>query len=238
MTAMILDLTCRTVTQATMPDSKPLKVTYYLDVLSSWCFWAEPAWADLRAEYGEDVEFDWAIAQLDLPAFPPTREACDWFYRRSGTVVGSPFMLSSRWMEGGGDVSVPNRVAVAARHLGAAGDTVRLALARAALVHGRPMRILEEAVAVACEVYELDKEPLATAADSETVREEIRQSSERFASFQIDQRPSFVLEDEIGDRAILSGLISVEALQAVLEGMLSDVDAYRSYAAHFGAPPA
>jgi hypothetical protein len=25
------------------------KVTYYLDVISSWCPWAEPSWAELKA---------------------------------------------------------------------------------------------------------------------------------------------------------------------------------------------
>jgi len=28
-----------------------ITVTYYLDVISSWCFWAEPAWAELKKRY-------------------------------------------------------------------------------------------------------------------------------------------------------------------------------------------
>ena len=28
-----------------------LKITYYLDVASSWCFLAEPAWAALKERY-------------------------------------------------------------------------------------------------------------------------------------------------------------------------------------------
>jgi len=28
-----------------------VKVTYYLEVISSWCYWAEPAWAELKRRY-------------------------------------------------------------------------------------------------------------------------------------------------------------------------------------------
>jgi len=30
-----------------------LKVTYYLEVISSWCYWAEPAWVELKRRYAE-----------------------------------------------------------------------------------------------------------------------------------------------------------------------------------------
>lgn len=31
-------------------------VTYYVEILSSWCHWAEPAWAELKQRYaGRDV---------------------------------------------------------------------------------------------------------------------------------------------------------------------------------------
>jgi predicted DsbA family dithiol-disulfide isomerase len=36
-----------------------MKVTYFLEVLSSWCFWAEPAWAELQRRYAGRVEFRW-----------------------------------------------------------------------------------------------------------------------------------------------------------------------------------
>ena len=44
-------------------------VTYYLDVVSSWCYWAEPAWAELKQRYAKSpVEFSWKIALLDESA--------------------------------------------------------------------------------------------------------------------------------------------------------------------------
>ena len=38
------------------------KVTYFLEVISSWCYWAEPAWAELKRKYDGKVQFDWKIA--------------------------------------------------------------------------------------------------------------------------------------------------------------------------------
>ena len=38
-----------------------LTVTYYLDVVSSWCYWSEPAWAELKQRYQDRVDFQWKI---------------------------------------------------------------------------------------------------------------------------------------------------------------------------------
>src|SRR5262245_61906496 len=107
-----------------------MKVTYYLEVISSWCYWAEPAWAALKKQYAGRVTFDWKIAQMRAEAYPVSRQQCDWFYRRSGTIMRSPFMLNSGWLESHlKEYLVPNYVAEAARTLGATDDAVRLAIA-------------------------------------------------------------------------------------------------------------
>jgi hypothetical protein len=36
-----------------------VKITYYLEVVSSCCLWAEPAWAELQRRYAGRVEFGW-----------------------------------------------------------------------------------------------------------------------------------------------------------------------------------
>ncbi|PYJ37900.1 MAG: disulfide bond formation protein DsbA, partial [Verrucomicrobia bacterium] len=72
-----------------------ITVTYYLDVISSWCFFAEPAWAELKKRYEGKVDFRWKIALLDKTGLPTSQEEEEWFYRRSGTIMRSPFMLSS-----------------------------------------------------------------------------------------------------------------------------------------------
>src|SRR6188508_3317285 len=115
-----------------------MKVTLYLDVVSSWCYWAEPAWAALQRRYAEQAEFEWKIALVPAGAVPPDREAMEWFYRRSGTVMRSEFMLNSNWLEpNSAPCLVPNLVAEAAKDFGIKDDRVRLALSHAGLREGR-----------------------------------------------------------------------------------------------------
>ena len=59
-----------------------------------------------------------------------------------------------------------------------------------------------------------------------------------FHALQVNQRPTFLLENAIGDRAVFSGLATAAPLAATIEAMLSDAAAYASHAAHFGPPPA
>ena len=92
-----------------------IKITYYLDVASSWCFLAEPAWAALKDRYAGRVDFDWKIALMDAAGLPTSREQLAWFYRRSGTIMRSPFMLSTEWLQPGAtEYPVRNCVAEAA----------------------------------------------------------------------------------------------------------------------------
>src|SRR5678815_4198375 len=101
-----------------------IKVTYYLDITSSWCYWAEPAWAELKRRYaGSPVEFDWRIALLDGTGMSKSRAQAEWFYRRSGTIVRSPFLLNSGWLDPVlPEFLAPNAVAEAARDFGATDD--------------------------------------------------------------------------------------------------------------------
>src|SRR5215468_12274064 len=111
-----------------------LNVTYYLEVTSSWCYWAEPAWAELKQRYAGRAEFEWKIALMLAEAYPVSTSQCEWFYRRSGSITRSPFMLNPGWLEPTFKKSLaPNYVAEAARDFGINDDKVRLAIARAAL---------------------------------------------------------------------------------------------------------
>jgi hypothetical protein len=80
-----------------------IKITYYLEVVSSWCHWAEPVWAELKKVYSGRVDFDWKIAQMPAEAYPVSKEQLEWFYRRSGSMVRSPYMLNSGWKAHFGD---------------------------------------------------------------------------------------------------------------------------------------
>ncbi|MGH7939382.1 MAG: DsbA family oxidoreductase, partial [Bryobacteraceae bacterium] len=109
-----------------------LTITNYLDVISSWCFWAVPAWEELRERYSDRVDFNWKIALMDKTGLPPTRRHMDWFYRRSGMLMRSPVMLQTSWHdESRGEYPEPNCVAEAARELGVVDDRIWKALMKA-----------------------------------------------------------------------------------------------------------
>jgi predicted DsbA family dithiol-disulfide isomerase len=217
-----------------------VKITYYLDVISSWCLWAEPAWAELKQRFADrPVEFGWKIALCDASGLPASREQEDWFYRRSGTIVRSPYMLNSGWFEPHlKEYLVPNMLAEAAKDFGVADDRVRLALAHAAMREGRKVGRWEESIAVGAAAAGLDPAALRKVAESAKVEARVRASTAEFHSLQVTQRPAFLLENNIADRAVFSGLVTAAPLAAALEALLNDATAYASFAAHFGPPPA
>jgi predicted DsbA family dithiol-disulfide isomerase len=215
-----------------------VRITYFIDVLSSWCHWAEPAWAELQRRYQGRVEFDWKIALMDDSNLPVSRAQEEWFYRRSGTIVRSPDMLRAEWMEPGiKEYFAPNGVAVAARDLGAKGDAVRLALAHAAMREGQQVGRWDVAAAVGAKAAGIDADILLAHARTPELEKTVRDMTAEFAALQIHQRPAFVIESDIGDRAVFSGVWRAEPLIATMDAMLEDAAAYASWRAHFGDPP-
>ena len=216
-----------------------MKVTYYLEVISSWCYWAEPAWAELKRRYAGKAAFGWKLALMDASGLPVSRPQCEWFYRRSGTIMGSTFMLNSGWFEPElKEYLAPNLVAEAAKELGVTDDRVRLAIAHAALREGRKVGRWEEAGAVAAAAAGLDKSTLLEKVRSPEIEARARATTREFHALQVNQRPTFLLENSIGDRAVFSGLAVAAPLAAAIDAMLDDAAAYASHAAHFGSPPA
>lgn len=216
-----------------------MKVTYYLEVLSSWCHWVEPTWLELKQRYAGKVNFDWKVALMRPEDFPASQSQCDWFYRRSGTVVRSPYMLNSGWFqaEKKGDYSAPNLVAEAGRDLGFTDDRLRLVLSHAALREGKKIGDLNTAIEVAVREMSADAAKLRSLATSGEVAKRVQSSTAEFHALQIPCRPAFVLEDGIGDKAVFSGLVRIEPLVATIEAMLADTAAYETHRIHFGNVP-
>ncbi len=190
----------------------PITVTDYLDVISSWCFWSEPTWAELKRRYEGRVQFHWKIALMDPRGLPTSREQEQWFYRRSGMMMRSPFMLTD--------------------------DRVRVAVSRAALREGRKIGDWDVAAQVGAEAGGIDLGKLLERARSTEIEQRVRASTAEFHMLQVTQRPTFVIDTEIGDRAIFSGVVTLEPLTTTLDSMLHDVAAYAVHKAHFGDPPA
>jgi predicted DsbA family dithiol-disulfide isomerase len=216
-----------------------ITVTDYLDVVSSWCFWSEPTWGELKRRYEGRVAFRWKIALMDPTGLPTSREQEQWFYRRSGMMMRSPFMLNTSWY----DPSLPewlqpNCVAEAAKDFEITDDRVRLALAYAALREGKKVGEWEVAAQIGADAGKIDRKKLLEHAKLPAIETRVRASSAEFHALQVTQRPTFVIDTEIGDRAVFSGIVRLEPLAAALDSVLDDAAAYATHAAHFGAPPA
>jgi len=215
-----------------------ITVTDYLDVISSWCFWSEPTWAELKKRYDGRVEFQWKIALMDPSGLPTSREQEQWFYRRSGMMMRSPFMLNTDWYNPSlPEWLAPNCAAEAAKGFGFTDDRVRLALAHAALCEGRKIGDWEVAVEIGAEAAGIDSGKLLERARSAETEQRVRASTAEFHALQITQRPAFVIDTDIGDRAVFSGLIKLEPLAATIDSMLDDAAAYASHKTHFRDPP-
>jgi predicted DsbA family dithiol-disulfide isomerase len=215
-------------------------ITNYLDVMSSWCFWSQPTWAELKRRYADRVEFDWKIALMDGAGLPKSRAQEEWYYRRSGLMNRSPFMLRSDSYEPVlPEYLAPNLVAEASRDLGIKDDSVRLALSNAILREGsKAIRDVDVAAGIGARAGGLEKGKLLERAKLPEIEKRIRQSTTDWEALKVTQRPTFLVDTEIGDRAIFSGVIRLEPIAATLDSMIDDAAAYAAHAAHFGAPPA
>src|SRR6478735_7925218 len=229
-----------------------MKVTYYLEVISSWCYWAEPAWAELKQRYAGRVEFDWKVALMSKEDYPVSIAQCDWFYRRSGMLMRSPFMLNSGWLEPFREGLFPaaSYVAEAGKDFGITGDELRLALAHAAVRDGLKVCSMDAAIEVAVKALEAGtlgatrlrpasaRQELRARAESPEVAARIQASTAEFFAHQINQRPAFIITSDLGDKAVFSGVPRIEPLAATLDSMFADMAAYAAHKAHYGVMPA
>ena len=215
-----------------------IRATNYIDVVSSWCYWAEPAWAELQRRYeNKNVDFEWKVALMDKSGLPATHEQHEWYYRRSGTMMRSPFKLNSDWAEfDRTEYLAPNCVAKAAEDLGVKDDRVRKAIAHAALREGKKSGRLGHAAEVGAKAGGLDAKKLLERAQSPAIEASVRATS-GISYHASDAAPDLRFHSDIGDRAVFSGFAKLEPLTATLDAMLDDFAFYETHAAHFGEPP-
>ena len=153
-------------------------------------------------------------------------------------MVRSPYMLNSGWLEPEiKQYLAPNYVALAAKSMGVFDDRARLAIAEGALRHGSKVGRWEVSVQLAAEACQLNSEKLLALARSPEVAATAQKSTDEFTALQVNQRPTFLIENSIGDRSVFSGIVHVDPFIAAIDALLLDESAYESWKAHFGDPP-
>ena len=93
-------------------------------------------------------------------------------------------------------------------------------------------------MAIGAKAGKVEARKLRRAAESAAVRAAVEASTAEFLAHRIDQRPAFVLTSAIGDKAVFSGVVRREPLEATIEAMLADAAAYTAHRVHHGTPPA
>jgi predicted DsbA family dithiol-disulfide isomerase len=147
-------------------------------------------------------------------------------------------MLNSGWLDPyQPEFLAVNCVAEAAKDFGVTDDRARLALMEAAMREGKKVADWNVSAGVAAKAGGLNESALLAKARSPEIEKRVRASTAQFHALQVTQRPTFVLESNIGDRAVFSGCWRAEPLIAAIETMLADAAAYASWKAHMGEPP-
>ena len=147
-------------------------------------------------------------------------------------------MLNSGWLDPVlPEFLPPNCVAEAAKDFGVTDDRVRLVLMEAAMREGKKVADWNVSAGVAAKAAGLDENSLLAKARSAEVEKRVRASTAEFHALLVTQRPTFVLESNIGDRTVFSGCWRAEPLIASIDSMLADATAYASWKAHIGDPP-
>jgi predicted DsbA family dithiol-disulfide isomerase len=207
-----------------------IKMTHYLYVLSSWSLVAEDAVSEVCRRFGDRLDYDWRIAITDYQGNGPfKREQLEFFYARLEAATGRRMNLG--WWREGYDWLVPDRVVAAARSLGATGIEVRLAIARAGLCDGEDITNPSVAIDIACRVSGIARASLQTALNAPETLLWLAESARQFQASGVTLRPAFVLENDLGDRAILSGIWNTEPLSAAITALLTDEESYHSFVA-------
>jgi predicted DsbA family dithiol-disulfide isomerase len=151
----------------------------------------------------------------------------------------SPFMLKADWVQAGArEYLAPNVVAEAGKDFGVSDDRIWSAIATAGLRQGQSYGDWDAVANLAATAAGLDESKLLERARSPEVEERVRASTKEWHEMKVTQRPTFVVDSPIGDRAVFSGFAKAAPIIAAIEAMLDDIVGYEAHAAHFGDPPA
>jgi len=207
-----------------------VRAVMFVDVLSHWCLAAIPA-ARALAELTPNVEIVYAPLK-DGEANGATAEEERWYYKRGALAYGR--QMRSDWCEG---PQTRTWFANAIAYIGSevTGDPVRIAHAvmSAAMEQGLLMGRANECYEFMGRYLNMTASEVAKRASEPRVKEALAEGNRRLAALGADERPTFLLENDIGDRIVLKGMWHKELVAAAALALLHDQRAY----AMAGPPP-
>jgi 2-hydroxychromene-2-carboxylate isomerase len=213
-----------------------IKMVHYFYTLSSWSLVAEDAVQEVRDRFGDQIEYDWRVAITDYGgAGPYPRAKLQFFYDRLERATGKHINLD--WWREGYDWLVPDRVIAAARLLGATGNETRLAIARAGLVDGLSITEIDVAIEVAYRASGIDPRDLRIMLDDPQTMLYLFERSREFEQSGVAVRPAIVMTNDLGDRAVLSGIWNAEPILTAAQALLTDEMSYHEFVRTYRPKP-
>lgn len=211
-----------------MSEKPSLKCTYFLDVLSQWCFIADEALYTLRRMHKDlDVSLRFVpIAFKDT--LPVSRDEQARAYERSAMITGThtvPWIVE-------GDVTntwEANAIPLAATDLGLDLDQVRSSIAKAALLHGLPMGREGAAISFVSKEFGIDAERLRQSIHGHAVEGQMQAHEDEFRALKLRVRPTFVIQNSIDDHVVLGGAYRFDLLDHCIRSLKSDADCYEHF---------
>jgi predicted DsbA family dithiol-disulfide isomerase len=202
-----------------------MQLIFYYDVCSQWSYFGDLTLDRLREKYEADLGVVWRIAMVkDGEAIGYTREALGWMYRRSESITG--IAVTSQWIQGNDRTLYANLAVAAAERLG---HDVRRQVAEAILLRGEPMGSQSGAVRAVARLIAVPDARLE--AEMRLVEPDVRKSTQEFRALPVTVVPAFLIRNEIGDTALLSGLCEFETLDRVAAEMRRAERGYTAFAA-------
>ena len=196
----------------------------FIEVLSHWCLAAMPA-ARVLADLTPNFEIVYAPSKDGGPV-GYTNEQMRWFYRRGAMAYGRE--LRADWCEG---PQTGTWFANAVGYVGAqaTGEPIRVAHAvmSAALEQGLRLGRADECFAFMGRYLGQPASEISRRVNDPSVKQALDEGNRRMAALGLDEKPSFVIESDIGDRVVLKGLWQKELVAAAGLAVLHDERAYR-----------
>ena len=211
-----------------------VRIQYFLDPLSQWCYIADRSLSNVRTLYPDRIELTYHFVPISGrdPIYVDAagqRSA----YERSEMITGvhtTPWLRDeprSTWQA--------NTAILAATSLGADIEKARTAVSSAALERAVPLGDDGAAAALLADTFGIERSQLETAMESAVVLEQMNEAAHAFAQFGCTLRPAFVLENTIGDRIVLNGGWREPLLAEAVNALLSDAEGYERYHNHYGS---
>lgn len=213
---------------STIESGATLECTYFLDILSQWCYIADRALRDLRLKYPTlrvSLRFV-PIAFKD--ALPVTRTEQARVYKRSAMITG---IATVPWIQENETTRTweANATALAAAQFGLEIDRVRESITRAALLSGEPMGREGAAIALVSSEFGVSEDKLRQAVYGPEVATEMQAFEDEFKALRLSVRPTFVIRNAIEDHVILGGAYRFDLLDACVQSLATDAAGYERF---------